>query len=59
MLRQLRFARSIAMIGDEPEFPYERPPLSWGYLAGGFSAWKFSFKQRVKCDTRRPTWVKM
>lgn len=33
-LRQLGFAGSIAMIGDEPEVPYERPPLSKDYLAG-------------------------
>jgi 3-phenylpropionate/trans-cinnamate dioxygenase ferredoxin reductase subunit len=33
-LRQLGFAGSIALIGDEPELPYERPPLSKEYLAG-------------------------
>ncbi|MEG3087291.1 NAD(P)/FAD-dependent oxidoreductase [Sphingomonas sp. PB4P5] len=33
-LRQAKFAGSIAMIGDEPELPYERPPLSKDYLAG-------------------------
>ncbi len=33
-LRQNKFAGSIAMIGDEPELPYERPPLSKEYLAG-------------------------
>jgi 3-phenylpropionate/trans-cinnamate dioxygenase ferredoxin reductase component len=33
-LRQNKFAGSIAMIGDEPELPYERPPLSKDYLAG-------------------------
>lgn len=33
-LRQLGFAGSIAMIGDEPEIPYERPPLSKDFLAG-------------------------
>ncbi len=33
-LRQARFAGSIAMIGEEPEFPYERPPLSKDYFAG-------------------------
>ena len=26
MLRQKKFAGTIAVIGDEPEFPYERPP---------------------------------
>ena len=33
-LRQNGFAGSIALIGAEPELPYERPPLSKDYLAG-------------------------
>lgn len=33
-LRQLGFAGSLAMIGAEPDPPYERPPLSKDYLAG-------------------------
>ena len=33
-LRQQKFAGSIAIIGDEPELPYERPPLSKDYLSG-------------------------
>jgi len=33
-LRQNGFEGSIALIGDEPELPYERPPLSKEYLAG-------------------------
>ncbi len=33
-LRQLGFAGTIAMIGDEPELPYERPPLSKDFLSG-------------------------
>ena len=33
-LRQNKYEGSIAIVGDEPEFPYERPPLSKDYLAG-------------------------
>ncbi|MBY8828021.1 NAD(P)/FAD-dependent oxidoreductase [Hephaestia mangrovi] len=33
-LRQGKFDGSIAIVGDEPELPYERPPLSKEYLAG-------------------------
>jgi 3-phenylpropionate/trans-cinnamate dioxygenase ferredoxin reductase subunit len=33
-LRQQKFAGTIALLGDEPEPPYERPPLSKDYLAG-------------------------
>jgi 3-phenylpropionate/trans-cinnamate dioxygenase ferredoxin reductase subunit len=29
-----KFAGSIVVVGDEPELPYQRPPLSKGYLAG-------------------------
>jgi 3-phenylpropionate/trans-cinnamate dioxygenase ferredoxin reductase subunit len=34
LLRQQGFQGSIAMIGDEHELPYERPPLSKEYLSG-------------------------
>lgn len=34
-LRQKGFQGSIAIVGDEPVPPYERPPLSKAYLAGG------------------------
>ena len=33
-LRQNKFEGTIAIVGDEPELPYERPPLSKDYLAG-------------------------
>lgn len=32
-LRQKKFEGSIAIVGDEPEPPYERPPLSKDYLS--------------------------
>jgi 3-phenylpropionate/trans-cinnamate dioxygenase ferredoxin reductase subunit len=32
-LRQHKFEGSIGLLGDEPELPYERPPLSKEYLA--------------------------
>ncbi|MDO9361918.1 MAG: FAD-dependent oxidoreductase [Sphingopyxis sp.] len=34
MLRTQKFEGSIAIIGDESELPYERPPLSKEYFAG-------------------------
>jgi 3-phenylpropionate/trans-cinnamate dioxygenase ferredoxin reductase subunit len=37
-LRQLGFAGSITMLGDEPEPPYQRPPLSKKYLTGDVGA---------------------
>ncbi len=33
-LRQRGFGGSLAIVSDEPELPYERPPLSKEYLAG-------------------------
>lgn len=33
-LRQAHFQGSVALVGAEPELPYERPPLSKDYLAG-------------------------
>lgn len=33
-LRQRKFRGSVTIVGDEPELPYERPPLSKDYLSG-------------------------
>ena len=33
-LRTQKFTGSIAIVGDEPDLPYERPPLSKEYFAG-------------------------
>jgi 3-phenylpropionate/trans-cinnamate dioxygenase ferredoxin reductase subunit len=34
LARQLGFAGSVGLLGEEPDPPYERPPLSKDYLAG-------------------------
>lgn len=34
VLRQLKFEGTVALLGDENEPPYERPPLSKDYLSG-------------------------
>src|SRR5688572_12523422 len=36
-LREGRYAGRIVLIGDEPHAPYQRPPLSKGYLLGDTS----------------------
>jgi 3-phenylpropionate/trans-cinnamate dioxygenase ferredoxin reductase subunit len=33
-LRELQHAGRIVLVGDEPHLPYQRPPLSKGYLLG-------------------------
>ncbi|MCW3796766.1 FAD-dependent oxidoreductase [Sphingomonas sp. BN140010] len=43
-LRQAGFTGSIAILGDEPELPYERPPLSKDYLAGKKGREDFRFR---------------
>lgn len=37
-LRQNGFTGTVAMVGDEPDLPYERPPLSKAYLSGEIAA---------------------
>jgi 3-phenylpropionate/trans-cinnamate dioxygenase ferredoxin reductase component len=36
-LRQEGFAGSIVLVGDEPGLPYQRPPLSKGYMKDGMA----------------------
>lgn len=33
-LRQRKYDGTVALVGDEPDYPYERPPLSKDYLSG-------------------------
>lgn len=44
-LRQQKYAGSVALLGDEPDLPYERPPLSKEYFAG-----EKSFDRILICD---------
>ena len=43
-LKQHKFDGRIVMIGDEPYLPYQRPPLSKKYLAGGMPPERLYFK---------------
>ena len=54
-LRQQKFAGTIAVIGDEPELPYERPPLSKDYLAGDKSFERILIRQPAFWDERAVT----
>lgn len=47
-LRQEGFEGRITLIGDEPGLPYQRPPLSKGYLLGTLTADAIRF--------RKPEW---
>lgn len=55
-LRQAKYEGEIVLIGDEPHYPYERPPLSKQMLIDGISVEKLSLrkpgyyeKQRIEC----------
>ncbi|GHF23821.1 putative ferredoxin reductase [Kordiimonas sediminis] len=37
-LRQQKFNGSVALVSEEPVIPYQRPPLSKGYLSGELAA---------------------
>jgi 3-phenylpropionate/trans-cinnamate dioxygenase ferredoxin reductase subunit len=54
-LRQGKFAGSIAILGDEPELPYERPPLSKEYLAGDKSFDRILIRQPAFWGEREVT----
>ncbi|ADZ71600.1 NAD(P)/FAD-dependent oxidoreductase [Polymorphum gilvum] len=43
-LRQSGYAGEIVLIGDEPGLPYNRPPLSKGYLANGVEEGSLCFR---------------
>lgn len=51
-LRQGKFAGTIAIVGDEPELPYERPPLSKEYLAGDKTFERILIRQPLFWDER-------
>src|SRR3954466_13431262 len=54
-LRQGKFEGTIAVIGDEPELPYERPPLSKEYLAGDKSFDRILIRQPAFWEERQVT----
>ncbi|MFI5014217.1 MAG: NAD(P)/FAD-dependent oxidoreductase [Hyphomicrobiales bacterium] len=43
-LREEGFAGSVTLIGDEPDLPYQRPPLSKAYLKGEVDESKLHFR---------------
>ncbi len=52
-LRQLGFEGSVAMIGDERDPPYERPPLSKEYFAGDKSFERILIRPAAFWDERK------
>ncbi len=56
-LRQQKFDGTIAMIGDEPEIPYERPPLSKEYFSGEKEFDRILIRPQKFWDEREVTMV--
>ena len=49
-LRREGFGGRLVLIGDEPQLPYQRPPLSKKYLAGDMAADRLLFRHRSFYD---------
>jgi 3-phenylpropionate/trans-cinnamate dioxygenase ferredoxin reductase subunit len=52
-LRREGFGGRLVLIGDEPELPYQRPPLSKKYLSGEMAADRLPFRHRSFYDEHR------
>jgi 3-phenylpropionate/trans-cinnamate dioxygenase ferredoxin reductase subunit len=55
-LRERGFEGRLVLIGDEPELPYERPPLSKGYLSGELPQGKLFLQPRQEYRERAIEW---
>ncbi len=52
-LRDLGYEDPITLVGEEPHFPYQRPPLSKAYLAGKAEADSLAFRTTAFYAGRR------
>src|ERR1700676_387692 len=52
-LRREGFLGRLVLIGDEPELPYQRPPLSKKYLCGDMAAERLLFRHQSFYDEHR------
>jgi 3-phenylpropionate/trans-cinnamate dioxygenase ferredoxin reductase subunit len=52
-LRREGFAGRLLLVCDEPQLPYQRPPLSKKYLAGELTADRLPFRHRPFYDAHR------
>jgi 3-phenylpropionate/trans-cinnamate dioxygenase ferredoxin reductase subunit len=52
-LRREGFGGRLVLIGDEPELPYQRPPLSKKFLSGEMAADRLVFRHRAFYDEHR------
>jgi 3-phenylpropionate/trans-cinnamate dioxygenase ferredoxin reductase subunit len=52
-LRREGFSGRLVLIGDEPDLPYQRPPLSKKFLSGEMAADRLPFRHRSFYDQHR------
>ena len=52
-LRREGFSGRLVLVGDEPQLPYQRPPLSKKYLSGDMAADRLPFRHRAFYDEHR------
>lgn len=52
-LRAGAYDGAITLIGDEPELPYDRPPLSKQFLSGEWGPGRLALRQRADLDSLR------
>ena len=52
-LREAGYAEPVIIIGDEPQLPYQRPPLSKTYLIGETTAQRLEFRPQTYFEKHR------
>ena len=55
--RELGFDGHIVLIGDEPDAPYQRPPLSKGFLSGAFVEDRLPLRSQAFFSEERVQWM--
>ncbi|HEV3104958.1 MAG TPA: gamma-glutamyl-gamma-aminobutyrate hydrolase family protein [Trinickia sp.] len=54
--RERGYDGNIVLLGDEPEAPYQRPPLSKGFLTGSFAQERLPLRSPAFFDEERIGW---
>jgi 3-phenylpropionate/trans-cinnamate dioxygenase ferredoxin reductase subunit len=56
-VRELGFDDRIVLLGDEPDVPYQRPPLSKGFLTGSFAEARLPLRSQAFFDEENIEWM--
>jgi 3-phenylpropionate/trans-cinnamate dioxygenase ferredoxin reductase subunit len=54
--RELGFDGDIVLLGDEPDAPYQRPPLSKGFLTGSFAEERLPLRSQAFFEEEHIQW---